>query len=112
MTGSSGGSSIWPAAAVEAQHHRVMDQPLDAVLGRRAAPTRWRMMTARGCSGFEFQTATVKDTISRSRRMFRARFAGKYLSLHSEGAGNAGSPMRPQPRVYWELASALVTTVI
>jgi hypothetical protein len=39
-------------------------------------------------------------TASRSRRMFRARFAIIIIRpLQSEGAGNAGRPMHPQPRV-------------
>jgi hypothetical protein len=35
------------------------------------------------------------DTTSRSRGASRPRFAGKCLTLQSEGAGNAGRPMRP-----------------
>jgi hypothetical protein len=52
-----------------------------------------REMTA----GMQFQTAT--DTASRSRRAFRASFAFTSPPLPSEGAGNAGRSMRPQPRV-------------
>jgi len=40
-----------------------------------------------------------QDTTPHSRRTFRARFAINVRSLESEGAGNAGRPMRPQPRV-------------
>jgi hypothetical protein len=36
-----------------------------------------------------------QDTNSRSRRMFRARFCHSFGPLSSEGAGNAGRPMRP-----------------
>src|ERR1700722_12619284 len=32
-----------------------------------------------------------------SRGAMRPSFAGKFLALQSEGAGNAGRPMRPQP---------------
>src|SRR3979409_820831 len=43
-----------------------------------------------------FQTASLlADTASRSRRAFRASLAGNFLPLRSEGAGNAGRPMRP-----------------
>jgi hypothetical protein len=51
--------------------------------------------------GFEFRTALHlqtefhADRISRSRRMFCARFARTFRPLTSEGAGNAGRPMRP-----------------
>ena len=38
---------------------------------------------------------TNGDTTSRSRGALRPRFAGKCLTLQSEGAGNAGRPMRP-----------------
>jgi hypothetical protein len=41
--------------------------------------------------GFEFQTATA----SRSRRASRPSFALASRPLNSEGAGNAGRPMRP-----------------
>ena len=47
--------------------------------------------------GSNFQTTA--DIPSRSRRPFRARFAMNVRSLKSEGAGNAGRPLRPQPRV-------------
>ena len=36
-----------------------------------------------------------RDTASRSRGLMRPRFAGNFLALRSEGAGNAGRPMRP-----------------
>jgi hypothetical protein len=38
----------------------------------------------------------------RSRRGFRASFAITFRLLKSEGAGNAGRSMRPQPRVVVE----------
>jgi hypothetical protein len=43
--------------------------------------------------GSEFQTAS--DTPPRSRRVFRARFGLYVPPSSSEGAGNAGRPMRP-----------------
>jgi len=42
--------------------------------------------------GFSFQTI---DTRSRSRDVIRPRLAINFLALRSEGAGNAGRPMRP-----------------
>jgi hypothetical protein len=60
---------------------------------------------------FKFQTAKIidlhviasrrvgakrrQDTVSRSRGRMRPRFARDFLTLRSEGAGNAGRPMRP-----------------
>src|SRR5258708_39745407 len=38
-------------------------------------------------------------TVSRSRRAFPREFYRKRPALNSEGAGNAGLTMRPQPRV-------------
>jgi hypothetical protein len=43
----------------------ILDHPLEPVIGRREAPTRWRVMTVEGvacacamnCYGFNFQTA-------------------------------------------------------
>jgi len=43
--------------------------------------------------GFTFQTAT--DTASRSRGLMCPSFAGNFPCPPSEGAGNAGRPMRP-----------------
>jgi hypothetical protein len=40
-------------------------------------------------------------TPSRSRRAFRASFVRSFRPLRSEGAGNAGRPMRPPPHVQW-----------
>src|SRR6266568_9551847 len=37
----------------------------------------------------------MQNAVSRSRRAWRASLAGKFLTLRSEGAGNAGRPMRP-----------------
>src|ERR1700736_3777798 len=48
---------------------------------------------------FECETAHSQATVPRSRRVFRASFAINVRHLNSEGAGNAGRPMRPQPRV-------------
>jgi hypothetical protein len=39
-----------------------------------------------------------KDTPSRSRRAFSREFYRKRPALITEGAGNAGRSMRPQPR--------------
>ena len=52
------------------------------------------------CHRFKFQTAAFfADTTSRSRGLIYPRFARNFLALQSEGAGNAGRPMRPLPRV-------------
>jgi hypothetical protein len=44
---------------------------------------------------FNFQTASFADTASRSRRAFSREFCLETPALRSEGAGNAGRPMRP-----------------
>src|ERR1700738_4899401 len=66
-----------------------------------------------GCHGFKFQTAGI---IRLHVRDLAAHFArGLPLNsgpLQSEGAGNAGHPMRPQPRVrWWKVKSARVSQV-
>jgi hypothetical protein len=49
--------------------------------------------------GFNFRTASFnKHGFAISRRM-RPKICWKLPALYSEGAGNAGRPMRPQPRV-------------
>jgi hypothetical protein len=50
-------------------------------------------------------------TVSRSRRAFSREFCQKNPALQSEGAGNAGRSMRPQPRVQIKKAHEQVTTV-
>src|ERR1700727_2513712 len=47
--------------------------------------------------------------IPRSRRMTARSFAGKFLALEKEGAGNAGRPMRPQPGRAEKQAMPVVT---
>src|ERR1700722_17777442 len=47
----------------------------------------------------QFQTASFADAISRSRRMFARALPGSFGPRRREGAGNAGCPMHPQPRV-------------
>jgi hypothetical protein len=42
------------------------------------------------------------DTVSRSRGAMRPRFAGNFRPSETEGAGNAGRLVRPQPRVRWQ----------
>jgi hypothetical protein len=60
--------------------------------------------------GSSFQTTA--DTASRSRRAFRASFAGKRPARSDQGAGNAGRPPRPQPRVQNKTKhTSIVTTV-
>jgi hypothetical protein len=58
-----------------------------------------------------FVSPSFKATASPSRRAIRARFALKSCSLKSEGAGNAGRPLRPQPRVQNKKHTSIVTTV-
>src|SRR5205823_13115450 len=48
---------------------------------------------------FKFQTATSPGTTSRSRRASTRVLPETSRLLISEGAGNAGRSMRPQPRV-------------
>jgi hypothetical protein len=65
-----------------------------------------------GNHGFNFQTASFTDTVSRSRRMFARAFWERPAPWRSEGAGNAGRPPRPQPRMrYKNKAHGVVTAV-
>jgi hypothetical protein len=56
-------------------------------------------------------TTTHFTTPPRSRRVIRASFADVKPSENSEGAGNAGRSMRPQPHVQNRKAHEIVTTV-
>jgi hypothetical protein len=61
--------------------------------GRGNAPTRVRR--------FNFQTANLRHTFAISRRS-APEVCQKISALKTEGVGNAGRPMHPQPRVrYW-----------
>jgi hypothetical protein len=60
---------------------------------------------------FDFQTAAFADTASRSRRASTRVLLWNVRPLISEGAGNAGRPMRPQPRVQCVGSAHEVTTV-
>ena len=51
-------------------------------------------------SEFNFQI-TFSNSISRSRGAMRPKFCKNLVPLQTEGAGKAGCPMHPQPRVYW-----------
>jgi hypothetical protein len=48
-----------------------------------------------GVRGRVRNSHAISDAHPRSRGAMRPRFAGKGLTLQSEGAGNAGRPMRP-----------------
>jgi hypothetical protein len=50
------------------------------------------------CYGFNFQTAAVKHSFAISPHHSR-EFCFEFPALKTEGAGNAGRPERPQPRV-------------
>jgi len=41
----------------------------------------------------------------------RTSFAWRSLPLNTEGAGNAGRPLRPQPRTQKKKRTSIVTTV-
>jgi hypothetical protein len=70
------------------------------LMGRRQA-CRWRQHTNELPSIRISNSPPCADTASRSRGSIRPSFAGNFLTLRSEGAGNAGRPMRPLPRVQW-----------
>ena len=61
---------------------------------------------------FSFQSTVLANTASRSRRLFRASFAWKALTPQSEGAGNAGRSIRPQPRVQNKNKHTSVVTTV
>jgi len=52
-------------------------------------------------------TARLRDLAAR----FRPSFASSFAALRTEGAGNAGRSMHPQPRVRMKKAHEQVTTV-
>jgi hypothetical protein len=62
-------------------------------------------------SDFNFQTALFADTASRSHGACARVLPGTSCPLESEGAGNAGRPLRPQPRVQNKKHTSVVTTV-
>src|ERR1700683_3886243 len=53
-----------------------------------------------------FKQQSFADTVSRSRRMLFSRGVHLFPALKSEGAGNAGRPMRPRSRVQDVIESA------
>jgi hypothetical protein len=60
---------------------------------------------------FAGMTTSFADTAPRYRGLIRPRFARNFLTLQSEGAGNAGRSMRPQPRREIKNTTSVVTTV-
>jgi len=74
-------------------------------------PGMWRVGAQRISTDSVFKQRIPNGTASRSRRRFRASFALTSCPWNSEGAGNAGRLMRPQPRVQCRKAHELVTTV-
>src|SRR6266481_2474478 len=65
------------------------------------------LIRATGTSSSRLRDGTTVDivgTAPRSRRMICARFFQNFRPLPSEGAGNAGRAMRPQPRVQMKKA--------
>ena len=75
----------------------------DADFVARVERSATRDFTARPVPGFRFAPPgddfELAATTSRSRRSFRARFAFWSAPSETEGAGNAGRSMRPQPRM-------------
>ncbi len=76
--------------------NQIDDADLEAKL-RTAASRRARCAVPAVIQFFKQRHSL--DTISRSRGLMRPRFARDFLTLSSEGAGNAGRSMRPQPRM-------------
>jgi hypothetical protein len=70
----------------------ILDHPLEPVIGLAEGETRWRVMTAGG-------VAVIAHTPSRSRGACARVLLRTFRRLKTEGAGNAGRQMRPQPRV-------------
>jgi hypothetical protein len=65
---------------------------------------RWRLWNT-GSPPSRGRQLVCADTPSHSRGAIRPRFALKSRPLRSEGAGNAGCPMHPQPRVRYGVVS-------
>ena len=79
----------------------VSNSPPQGGRGHTVRAAGARIIRATGF-GFKFQTARVggKHSFAISPPVSR-EFCLEIPALQSEGAGNAGRPMRPQPRVYW-----------
>jgi hypothetical protein len=83
-------------------------RPLEPVIGRRDAPTRWQTMTVE----IQISNSIVhRHSIAILRRM-RASLDMNIRSLKAEGAGNAGRPLRPQPRVQNKIKHTSVVTTV
>src|ERR1700730_15475532 len=82
---------------------------------RAAAPrNRWRVRTPRILNRFTFQTAArfARHGFAISPRNPREFYPERPATLTSEGEGNAGRPLRPQPRARNKTKhDELVTTV-
>ena len=77
-----------------ANNHFAEAAPHPTGLRPATLPTRGRDESAR-CGYVRIQMTSLAATASRSRRVFRARFYRFVPPSSSEGAGNAGRPMRP-----------------
>jgi hypothetical protein len=83
----------------------ILDRPLEPVIGLAEAETRWRPMTTKSVGAcavdelprIQFSNSQaqirLRDPAARCVRVVRETSAQK------EGAGNAGRPVHPQPRV-------------
>ncbi len=99
---------------VETQGHGVLDSPAGAC--HRAARCAGPVAGDDSLRVVRVRTHTPDSNFKQPRpRDLAAPFARVLLStsrpLKSEGAGNAGRPLRPQPRVRNKKAHELVTTV-
>jgi hypothetical protein len=101
MTGSSGVSSTPRPLGSITDFSGILDRPPSRTMTARETLRSSPMTGFR----FTFQIASsFADTTPRSRRGLRASFAEFPVPLISEGAGNAGCPMHPQPRVQMKKA--------
>jgi len=77
----------------------ILDRPLEPVIGRHDAPTRWRTMTAEEfVCGHSFATP-------------RRDAPESCMNLSPlEGVGNAGCPLHPQPRVHFVVVESTRAT--
>ena len=81
----------------------ILDRPLEPVVGRRDAPTRWRAMTVEGgaraplneCFGFNFQTTACSQTRLRDSRPDTPELCHLLPALFNQRAQGCRAPDPP-----------------
>jgi len=72
----------------------ILDHPLEPVIRPAEGRTGWRVMTIESMA-----RSFSSDIVSHSRGAMRPSCARTFVPRKTEGAGKAGCPLHPQPRV-------------